>query len=383
MSERRKISDEHRPPRKEAGSAGSPGMVALALAACFFTVIYGVTTYAGALSSAAVFSAKLTVPTGGAQIATENLGVLGSLFASKNEDESESSASGVSSASSKSASSSASSAGSSPSGMKPVQTVLFGAKTGAKYENYENICVYNQTSSHKADIKNQLKIAPDFKIKTSEGPQVLIVHTHTTESFASADTGYYDPDYPTRNPDKSKSVVAVGNKIAQALEKNGIGVVHDTTYHDYPSYSNAYAKALASIQKDLKKYPSIKVILDIHRDAIQYSDGSRAKPTAVVDGKKAAQVMIISACNEPGSSLPVPDWQWNYRFALRIQQAMMNTYPTLARPLNLAPMRYNMHASHGALLIEFGTDVNTLEEVTYSGQLFGQVLSKVLLGLKG
>lgn len=262
-----------------------------------------------------------------------------------------------------------------------VNTLQMGAGNSSMYQSYGNICVYNQTH-FSSDILKQLGIRPDVHINLKKGPQVLIIHTHTTESYAQSDTGYYSPSYSTRNPDKTKSVVKVGDLIAQQLQKQGIQVVHDTTYHDYPSYSNAYGKALASINKDLKKYPTIKVILDIHRDAIQYTNGTRAKPTAVVNGKKAAQIMVVSAANEPNSALPIPDWQYNYRFALRIQQALVNTYPGLARPLNLCPYRYNMQASHGSLLVEFGTDVNTLDEATYSGQLFGNVLAKVLLGLQ-
>jgi stage II sporulation protein P len=177
--------------------------------------------------------------------------------------------------------------------------------------------------------------------------------------------------------------VEVGDEIAKYLEANGIGVYHDTAYNDYPEFDGAYERSLAAIQNDMKKYPSIKVVLDIHRDSIQNDDGTRIKPTVVIGGKKAAQVMIISACGEPGSSMTVPNWQWNYRFALRIEQQLNKTYPGLARPIELVDKQYNQQVSHGALLIDFGTDVNTLDEATYSGELFGQSLAKVLKSLQG
>ena len=266
--------------------------------------------------------------------------------------------------------------------LKPVTTLLLGPTKSAVYVNYQNVWVYNQTASHTADIAKQLSIRPDVYTFKKSGPQVLIVHTHTTEAYADSDSGSYDPNVSTRNPDKTKSVCKVGDEVTKELEANGIGVINDTTYNDYPDFTDAYAKALNVIQADLKKYPSIQVVLDIHRDDIQYSDGTRVKPTATINGKKVAQLMIVAACNEPASSLPIPDWQYNYRFGLRIQQELAKDYPGLARPLNLCPRRYNMQASHGSLLIEIGTESNTLEEAVYSGHLFGDALAKVLLALK-
>lgn len=347
--------------------------------------------------SAALLSAKLTVPQGGTELMTENFSAIASLLAPVREaagssSSAASSSSAVSSsspassaASSQSASSAAqesSSSGTVPSGMKSVKTVQFGSQSTGDYSLFNGICVCNQTAHHQPDIQKELAIRPDIKIDLKSAPQVLILHTHTTESFASADQNWYDPNGATRNPDKTKSVVRVGDEITSYLEKSGIGVLHDTTYHDYPDYEGAYDRELATIQSDLKKYPSIKIVLDIHRDCIQYSDGSRAKPTAVVDGKKAAQIMIEAPCDEPGLSPSVPNWEQNYRFGLRIQQQLVQDYPGLARPLDLRNRRYNMHMSNGSLLVEFGTDVNTLDEAVYAGQLFGQSLAKVLLSLQ-
>ena len=343
------------------------------------------------MSSAAELSARMALPCGGTAVVYEKLQQLSGILAGQEETKSgkaggvslASSSGTASKGSSASVSTVSSAASSAPVGRLPVRTVTLGPTNSSQYVQSGNIWVYNETASHSADIQQQLGIRPDVHINLSKGPQVLIVHTHTTESFADSDTGSYDPNYPTRNADKSKSVVAIGDKIAQALQQNGIQVVHDTTYHDYPSYSNAYAKSLATVEKDLKQYPTIQVVLDIHRDAIQYSNGTRVKPTVEVAGKKAAQIMVVSACDEAGTALSVPDWQYNYRFALRIQQQIAGDYPNLARPLDLCPRRYNMQVSHGALLVEFGTDVNTLDEVLYSGRLFGSELSKVLLNLQG
>ncbi|MDR3551674.1 MAG: stage II sporulation protein P [Clostridia bacterium] len=345
------------------------------------------------VGSAAEFAATLTIPQGAQMLFTAMASIssqTGSSQKTGGSSAGETVAAGSSSTSSSQKGSSSSLAASavtsadsaSKNGLFPVKTVQFLTSEGVSDETYGGICVYNQTTSHKPDIKNQLAIRPDIHLDKTSGPQVLIIHTHTTESYASSYTGFYNPNSPTRSTDKTKGVVRVGDEIAMALEANGISVIHDTNYHDYPDFNDAYAKTLTDIQSDLKEYPSIQVVLDIHRDAIQYSDGTRAKPTAVINGKKAAQVMIVAPCDE-STSLPIPGWLYNYRFGLRLQQKMQQLYPGLARPLNLCPRRYNMQVSHGSLLVEFGTDVNTLDEATYAGQLFGNALSQVLLSLKG
>lgn len=269
-----------------------------------------------------------------------------------------------------------------PKGLKPVKTVQFLKATGTRDENYGSLSVYNQTASHTPDIQKQLAIRPDVHLFTVDGPQVLILHSHTTESYAAAESVSYDPSASTRTTDNSRNVCRVGDEVYKALTAAGIEAIHDTDCYDYPDYDTAYTNSLTAIDKYLKQYPSIQVVLDIHRGAIEYSDGTRVAPTAIIGGKKAAQILIVTPCDE-STALPVPDWQQNYRFGLRLQQTLQNLYPGLARPLALCPRRYNMQASHGSLLIEIGTDVNTLAEAEYSGQLLGNALGKLLPQLKG
>lgn len=111
------------------------------------------------------------------------------------------------------------------------------------------------------------------------------------------------------------------------------------------------------------------------------NDEVRNKPTVTINGKKAAQVMILSGCDDDGT-LGFPDWEYNLRLALRVQKTLTDMYPTLARPLNFSPSKYNMNMTKGSLLVEFGTEVNTLEEATYSGELFGKALAETLLKLQ-
>ena len=238
------------------------------------------------------------------------------------------------------------------------------ANTGTQYNN---IWVKNTNKNHGIDVAAELAKQPAVKIIKNSTPQVLIYHTHTTEAFLG----------DTRSRDFSKSVVAVGDQIAAQLKAAGINVVHDTTLHDYPSYNGSYDRSKVTMQNNLKKYPGIQVTLDIHRDAMGAADGTRIKPTAVVNGRKAAQVMIISGCDDDGT-LGFPNWEYNLRLAVRLQQSLAGMYPGLARPLNFCARKYNENLTKGSLLIEIGTEVNTLDEAKYSGELLGGAIAATL-----
>lgn len=235
-----------------------------------------------------------------------------------------------------------------------------------------NFWVKNSTDRHQSlDLANELTRKPDFQIqKNSSAPQVLIYHTHTTESFGGN----------ARSTDRTKSVCAVGDEIAAELERAGIKTLHDKTYHDYPAYNGSYDRSEATMKKDLAANPSIRVTLDIHRDAMHRDDGTALKPVVLADGKKAAQLMILAGCDDDGS-LGFPNWEKNLRLALRLQKQITGSYPGLARPLDFCARRYNEHITTGSLLIEVGTDANTLDEAEYTGTLLGRSLAQVLNGL--
>lgn len=243
--------------------------------------------------------------------------------------------------------------------------------------NYGNVYVKDGNSNYDADIRKLLNSNAKCKIKKNAGYQVLLVHTHTTEGYADSDKGWYSKSVNPRTTDKSESVVAVADQIENKLNKAGIKTLHVTTYHDYPEYTGAYNRARETIKSYLKKYPSIEMVIDVHRDSMKQDDGTKIKPTVTIDGKKAAQVMIISGCDNDGK-LNFPGWRDNLIIAAQLQKQLADNYEGLARPLYFAPFRYNMDLTPNSLLIEFGTDVNTLEEAKYSGKMVGESLVKVL-----
>lgn len=241
---------------------------------------------------------------------------------------------------------------------------------------YENFYVKNKTD-YALDIGEMLRAPLGFEMdKKPEKIQVLIMHTHTCESYLDADVGYFFDSFYPRSTDNNFNVTQVGEAITQELKKAGIGVIHDTTTHDYPSYNGSYDRSLETIQSYLEKYPDIKVVLDIHRDAIG-TETNKIKPTFTYNGKKGAQIMIMAGYDEDGS-LDFPQWNYNLRFALRLQSTTETMFPGMTRPMDFGNFAYNMNVNTGSLLVEFGTDGNTLDEAIYSGKLFGQSMAKVL-----
>ncbi len=260
-----------------------------------------------------------------------------------------------------------------PSGGGTVLTKQYG--TGATL--MEGVAFQNNSKAA-VDMAAVLKKGTGITLQDTDKPQVLITHTHTTECYLTHDDGVYTATDETRSHDNSKTVVAVGEAIATQLRLQGIEVIHDTAIHDEP-YSEAYGSSKAAIQKLLKQYPTIQVVLDIHRDAIYPDATTRVKPTAVVGGRKAAQVMVLVGMKNT-SAVPNPYTEKNLQLGAQLQQELHRAYPGLARPMLLADGRYNQQLHSGSLLIEVGADANTAAEAIYAGELLGKSLAQVLRG---
>lgn len=246
--------------------------------------------------------------------------------------------------------------------------------------SYNNVYVKNSTS-HNIDIKKLLASKLSFKINKGDNPEVLIVHTHTTETFMPQDAAVYTSAFSSRTRDPEKNMVKIGNIIADMLNAAGIKTLHDTTEHDYPKYTGSYSRAAKTVTAYLKKYPSIKIVLDLHRDAVSSGESDKVKLVTEIDGRKAAQVMLVMG-SQNANEKRFPNWQENLKLALRLQQMMETKYPTLARPLSLTTGGYNQSLTKGSLLLEFGTDANSLDEVHYSATLVGDSLVSLFNTLK-
>ena len=231
----------------------------------------------------------------------------------------------------------------------------------------------SNSTDYKINPRDFLKSSLAFKLDDN-GPQVLIMHTHTTESY-SEET--YNKGAPDRNLDETKNMTAVGNAMKEVFLKNGINVVHDKTVHDYPSYNASYQSAEATIRKNLNANSGIKVVLDVHRDGITREDGTKVKLVADINGETTAQIMLVVGTDV---NLTHDKWQENFKLASKIQAKAIEVYPSLMRPIDLRKERFNEHLTLGSLIIEVGSNGNTMEEAIRGGERIAEVISMVLKG---
>lgn len=257
----------------------------------------------------------------------------------------------------------------------PILSENFAGAEGDTVLRFGEGLIKNETSHSEEDLREILSEPWPVRFADSGEPQVLIVHTHATEAFERYDSDQYDVRNTWRSTDNRNNMVAVGDTMAQVLEERGIPVLHDTTQHDYPSYNGSYDRSAETIRAYLEEYPSIKVVLDLHRDAMQREDAI-VKPVAVVGGQKAAQIMIISACDD--GAMGVTEWRQNLRFAASLQNHLEQVAPGITRPVYFCYRKYNMDLTTGSLLLEFGSNANTLEEAVYSATLAGEALANLM-----
>ena len=222
------------------------------------------------------------------------------------------------------------------------------------------------------DKQVNLKLKP-----AEEGPQILILHTHTTEAYTKGKKDTYKETDTARTTDNDYNMVRVGEEMKDVFEEMGLSVVHDKTKYDYPSYNGSYSRALTGIQKMLKKYPTIQVVLDVHRDAIIGSDGTSYAKKTEIDGEEVAQVMLVVGTNDMG--LTHPNWKDHLTLAVQIQKNMLAIDSELPRPIDLRRQRFNEHATPGSLLVEVGTSGNTLKQALAGARLFAQAAGTLYL----
>ena len=240
-------------------------------------------------------------------------------------------------------------------------------------DSYGNVYIRNTTEISDVDIKGILTDGCSLPIENFNAPTVLIFHTHSTESYKITDNGKILSSDSSRSNNKSLNMIRIGEEISAVLRSEGVGVIHDTTIYD-TSYNGAYGASREGISRILAENPTIKIVLDIHRDAVHYDDYTYIKPTAEINGEKAAQLMIITGA-QGGGVKDFPNWRKNLSFAVNLQSALESKYAGLMKPVLFSHRKYNMDITEYSLLIEVGTDANTLEEAAYSGRLLGDVLA--------
>lgn len=246
---------------------------------------------------------------------------------------------------------------------------------GASGTSVENCYVKNKTGLE-IDFLESLNSPLTFEVqKNSDSPQVLIYHTHTSESYMDEDVDYFYESYYSRTQNTDFSVVSVGNVLAEKLNEKGIKTIHDTTVHD-STYNGSYDRSAQTIESNMNDYKDIKVVLDIHRDAIG-TDECKVKPVFTYNGKKGAQIMILSGCDYYGE-MGFESWQNNLKFAMKLQNTAETMYPGMTRPLSFDYFAYNEYVCDGSLLIEVGAEANSIEQSEYTAELLANVIYEVL-----
>ena len=210
----------------------------------------------------------------------------------------------------------------------------------------------------------------DFNLTNTK--KILIYHTHTCESYTPSEEYNYTMTGNYRTTDNNYNVVRLGEELSKFLTNKGFEVIHDTSYHDYPSYSGSYERSLETIQEILNENQDIQIVIDLHRDAV--GDGASYGPTVKIDGQSVAQMMLVVGTD--GGGLEHPNWRQNIKTAIKIQETANLLYPGLFRPIIVRNSRYNQHVTPGAFIIEVGATGNTLEECLLSMQCLANIIEE-------
>ena len=212
---------------------------------------------------------------------------------------------------------------------------------------------------------------------TGPEPTVLILHTHATESYTRSPGEAYVESSAFRTLDDSYNMVSVGEHLARLLEQAGIRVIHDRALHDQPSYNGSYTASRKSVASYLAEYPSIRLVLDLHRDA--GADNSNQMDTAATyAGRNCAQLMLVVGTN--GSGLNHPEWEENLALAMKLQLRLEQLAPGICRPINVRSQRFNQDQSSGALLVEVGAAGDSHEEALTAVEALAEAVTALARG---
>lgn len=236
----------------------------------------------------------------------------------------------------------------------------------------------NCYNGYDVDVFSLLQTPLTWNLTGSE-PTVLIVHSHGSESYKNTENYKESSAYRTLNTDYN--MISVGERLAKALRKKGIPVVHDTTMHDQPSYNKAYTQSRKSVKAYLEKYPTIQLVLDLHRDAVAKSDGTQMGYTVKVDGKRTARVMLVVGTDASGKNHP--NWKENMAMAVKLHAQLEKTASGICRPISFRRQRFNQDLSSGAVIVEVGAAGNTRQEALKAADVLAESIAALAHGTAG
>lgn len=206
--------------------------------------------------------------------------------------------------------------------------------------------------------------------------RILIYHTHTYEAYQQDETDAYTKLEKWRTKDEKHNVIAVGRALCAGLEAIGFEVTHDTTAFEPPTMNDAYARSLTMLEARKQAGEQYDLYIDLHRDAIASS--SAIKRTVSVGGTEIARFMVLIGQGTTGGYAEKPDWLMNKRIADQITASLNTQIDGLARDVKVKTGRFNQHVDDCCVLIECGTNWNTLQEVLNGIPYLAQAIKDAL-----
>lgn len=238
-----------------------------------------------------------------------------------------------------------------------------------------NLVQVRNSSGYAVDLEALL--LSELKLEVSgTGPAVLILHTHGSESYTQTSQLTYTPSGEYRTLDTGHNMLRVGEALKAALEARGISVIHDRNLHDYPDYNDAYINSRKTAEEYLRQYPSLCLIIDLHRDAADTETG-QLKTAVSVQNKSLCRLMLVVGTGGTGKENST--WRENMILAVQLQARMEQLYPGICRPISLRKERFNQDLSTGALLVEVGAAGDTLEQAIGAAEALAEGLAELLL----
>lgn len=259
-----------------------------------------------------------------------------------------------------------------PATERPVRVPVFGPAD----MSYVSV-TYSPGCAHRPNLEELLREPLKWKLD-SDKPAVLIVHTHSTECYTRSPGESYTQTAMFRTLDKKYNMVSIGDALTALLEAGGVHVIHDRQIHDYPSYNTSYQESRRAVAAYLEEYPSIRLVLDLHRDAMENADGTQFATGCTVNGEKAAQLMLVLGTE--AADIYHPRWQQNLAMALKLQALMEKNVPGITRHTILRSARYNQDLSPGSILVEVGAAGNTHEEALRAVPVLAEAILALVHG---
>ena len=228
------------------------------------------------------------------------------------------------------------------------------------------------TTATDGELNGKVLMNMNLRLKKSDQPQILIYHTHGSETYRGSRKGR-----------KSDTVIGVGDVLVNKLRQRKIKVIHDRNIYDVKNgkeeRSKAYNYAANAIEENLRKYPSIRVVIDLHRDGVN----EKTKLITTQKGRQMAQIMFFNGMSRTAANgdikyLKNPNKQMNLAFSLQLQAQAMKKYPGFTRKIYMKGYRYNLHYRGRSLLVEVGAQNNTLSQAKASMSLLAELLNDVL-----